>query len=54
MSFENKDTLQKWHMANAPPKIDKHEIHKKMVSDKNGTSCEKIPEGSQGLCWVIF
>ena len=44
MSFENNGTLQKWHMTNAPPKIDKHETHKKMVSDKNGTPCEKMPE----------
>ena len=39
MSFENNGTL-----TNAPPKIDKHETRKKMVSDKNGTPCEKMPE----------
>ena len=29
MQFENNGTLQKWHMKNAPPKIDKYDTHKK-------------------------
>ena len=30
MSFENRGTLQKWHMTNTPPKIDKYDTHKKL------------------------
>ena len=26
--FENKDTLQKWHMTNNPPKINKYDAQK--------------------------
>ena len=29
MQFENNDTLQKWHMTNTPPEIDKNDTHKK-------------------------
>ena len=29
MPVENNDTLQKWHMTNAPPEIDKYDTHKK-------------------------
>ena len=29
MPFENTGTLQKWHMTNAPPKIDKYDTRKK-------------------------
>ena len=25
-TFENNSTLQKWHMTNTPPKIDKYDI----------------------------
>ena len=32
MPFENNGTLQKWHMTNTPPEI-----------DKNGTACKKMP-----------
>ena len=28
MPFENNGTLQKWHMANTPPEIDKYDTHK--------------------------
>ena len=28
MPFENNGTLQKWLMANTPPKIDKYDTHK--------------------------
>ena len=28
MPFENKGSLQKWHMANTPPKTDKYNTHK--------------------------
>ena len=29
MPFENNDTLQRWHMTNTPPEIDKYDTHKK-------------------------
>ena len=29
MPVENNDTLQKWHMTNDPPEIDKYDTHKK-------------------------
>ena len=28
MPFENNGTLQKWHMTNTPPEIDKYDTHK--------------------------
>ena len=28
MRFENDGTLQKWHMANTPPEIEKYDNHK--------------------------
>ena len=29
MPFENNGTIQKWHMTNTPPEIDKYDTHKK-------------------------
>ena len=29
MPCENNGTLQKWHMTNNPPEIDKYDAHKK-------------------------
>ena len=29
MPVANNGTLQKWHMTNAPPEIDKYDTHKK-------------------------
>ena len=51
MPFENNGTLQKWHMAKAPPEIE-NMTPTKMVSYKNGTPSKKIPKGypiCQGL-----
>ena len=32
--FENNGPLQKWHMTNTLPKIDKHDTHKKRCLTK--------------------
>ena len=29
MPFENNGAIQKWHMTNTPPEIDKYDTHKK-------------------------
>ena len=34
MPFENNGTLQKWHMLNTPPEIDKYEPRKKWCLTK--------------------
>ena len=48
MTFENNGTLQKWHMTNNPPKIHIYGTHKKKLSYKNGTPCEKLSK-----CYLI-
>ena len=42
MPFENNGTLQKWHMTNTPPKIDKDDSHKRLVLYINGTPSRKL------------
>ena len=44
MLFENNDTLQKWHMANTPPKVDKYDTHKKWCLTKMIHLVKKCPE----------
>ena len=34
MAFDNNDTLQKWHMTDTQPKIDKCNTHKKWCFTK--------------------
>ena len=43
MSFENRGTLQKWHMTNTPPKIDKYDTHKKLCL----TTMAKLAKNAQ-------
>ena len=45
MSFKNNGTIQKWHITNTAPKIDKCDAHKKMVPYTNDTPCKKMPKG---------
>ena len=56
MPVENNGTLQKWHVTNASPEIDKYGTHKNGALNENGTSCKKILKGyiCHGLSWVIF
>ena len=44
MPFENNGTLQKWHMTNTPPKINKYDTQKN-VPYKNGICYKKMPRG---------
>ena len=44
MPFENNGTLQKWHMTNTPPKVNKYYTQNNGAF-KNGICCEKIPKG---------
>ena len=44
MPFENNGTLQKWHMTNTPPKVNKYYTQNNGAF-KNGMRCEKIPKG---------
>ena len=34
MPFENNGNLQKWHMTNTPPEVDKYDTHKKLCLTK--------------------
>ena len=43
MLFENNGTLQKWHMTNAPPEIDKYDAHKKWCLTKMAHLATKCP-----------
>ena len=42
--FENNDTLQKWHMTNTPPEIDKYDTHKIWCLTKVAHLAKKCPE----------
>ena len=44
MPFENNGTLQKWHMKNTQPEIDKYDIHKKWYLTKMAHLAKKCPE----------
>ena len=44
MPFENNGTLQKWHMTNTPPKIDKDDTNKKWWLRKMAHLAKKWPE----------
>ena len=50
MPFENNGTLQKWHMTNTPPKIDKHDTLKKMCLTKMTHLAKKFPKV---MCQVL-
>ena len=53
--FENNGTLQKWHMTNTPPEIDKYDTHKKWCLTKMAHFAKKCPKViCQGLSRVIF
>ena len=43
MAFENNGTLQKWHMTNTTPEIDKYETHKKWCLTKMAHRAKKYP-----------
>ena len=45
MPFENNGTLQKQHMTNTPPKIDKQDTHKKWSLTKMAHFPKKMPKG---------
>ena len=38
MQFEKNDTLQRWHITNTSPVIDKYGTRKKIAPHKNGTT----------------
>ena len=53
--FEKNGTLQKWHMRNTPPKIDKYDTHGKWYLTKMAHLAKKYPKViCQGLSWVVF
>ena len=39
MLFENNGTLQKWHMTNTPPEVDKYDTHKILCLVKMAQTC---------------
>ena len=45
MSFENNGTLQKWHMTDTPPKLDKYDTHNKWFLTKMAHLAKKMPKG---------
>ena len=56
MPSENNGTLQKWHMTNTPPKVNKYYTQNNGAF-KNGMRCEKNTQrlfAKQGQNWVIF
>ena len=56
MPFENNGTLQKWHMTNTRPEIDKYDTHKTWCLTKMVQLAKKMPKSyiCQGLSGVIF
>ena len=55
MLFENNGILQKWHMRNTPPEIDKHDTYKKWYVRKIAHLAKKYPAViCQGLSWGIL
>ena len=44
MPFGNNDTLQRWHMTNTPPGIDKCDIDKKWCLTKMAHLAKKCPK----------
>ena len=55
MPFENNGTLQKWHMTNTPPEIDKYDSHKKWCLTKLKHLAKKCPKViCQGMNSAIF
>ena len=43
MPFENNDTLQKWHMGNTPPEIDKYDTQNTWCFTKMAHLAKKCP-----------
>ena len=52
MPIENNGTLQKWHLTNTPPEIDKYDTQKTWCFTKMAHLVKKCT--CQGLSWVIF
>ena len=44
MPYENNCTLQKWHMTNSPPKIDKSDTRRKWCFTKMEHLVKKYPK----------
>ena len=44
MPIENNDALQKWHMTNTPPKIDKYDTHREWWLTKMAHLAKKYPK----------